>query len=190
LDYTATLKQIYYLEEGSNKVKIASHARFDEGMNDVSLSDLPPFARHIHRALGHNVEMGEAEIGAPNVPDIFCSTELFPVTFCHAFHILPSDIMNENGTLLGFNVTAENDHLRPYISNIVPRSTATQFLKWYSRLIGAFILSINGNPVQSKNEVDAALSAAALVQSSGEQTLLSVFVLLWIDPFIEKLCTQ
>jgi Integrase core domain. len=38
LGYTATMKQIYYLEDCSNKVKIASHARFDEGMNDLPLS--------------------------------------------------------------------------------------------------------------------------------------------------------
>ena len=107
LGYTATHKQIYYLEHGNKKVKIASHAHFDEGMNDLSFSDLPPFAHHICKALGHAVSADEHEITASQDMDIFCSEELFPITFCHPFHILPSDIMNEYD-MVGFVLACDD----------------------------------------------------------------------------------
>jgi len=47
LGYTATFKQIYYLESSSNKIKVASHVHFDEGCNDLSVDALPPYARHL-----------------------------------------------------------------------------------------------------------------------------------------------
>lgn len=174
LGYTATLKQIYYLEDGTGKVKIASHARFDEGMNDLSLSELPPFAHHLRKALGHNIAMDESEVCAPLDLDIFSSSELFPVTFSHVFRILPSDIPNENDTL-SFIMKSDNHLARPYISSIVPRSTASQFSQWRSRLIGAFIVSINEQPMTTKDDIDAALGAA-LIQSSGEDdTTINIY---------------
>lgn len=42
LGYMSTMKQIYYLEETMNKIKVAAHARFDEGLTSVPLPDLPP----------------------------------------------------------------------------------------------------------------------------------------------------
>ena len=35
LGYTATMKNIYYLDLESNSIKTALNARFDEGMNDL-----------------------------------------------------------------------------------------------------------------------------------------------------------
>jgi hypothetical protein len=137
-------------------------------MNDVPLSHLPLFALHLRKALGHNVSIDDDEVAVPDDIDIFCSSDLFPVTFSHDFRILPSDITNENDKL-GFIMKSENnDQYRPYISTIVPRSTASQFPRWRSRLIGAFILSVANDPVVMKMDVDAALSAALLlVRSSG-----------------------
>jgi hypothetical protein len=101
--YTATFKQIYYLESSSNKIKVASHVRFDEGYNDLSVDALPPYARHLRRALGHALEKDDSEIGVPADLDIFGSEALFPVTFSYLFRVLPSDITNEYDTL-GFLV--------------------------------------------------------------------------------------
>jgi hypothetical protein len=56
--------------------------------------------------------------------------------------------------------------MHPYISDIVPCSTAAQFPHWQTSLIGAIILSVNGVPTTSKKDVDAALSSA-LVTASG-----------------------
>jgi hypothetical protein len=173
LGYTATLKQIYYLEDSTGKVKVASHARFDEGMNDLPLSRLPPFALSLRKALGHNVSIDDDELAVPDTIDIFCSSDLFPVTFTHTVRIMPSDITNENDTL-GFIMNSENTQYRPYISTIVPHSTASQFPRWRSRLIGAFILSVNTVPVLSKPDIDAALSAALVQSSGGEDAMITI----------------
>lgn len=183
LGYTSTLKQIYYLECSTNKVKIASHAKFDEGMNDLPLDQLPPFAIHIRKALGHSVPADLNEVTAPQHVDIFCSDQLFPVTISHVFHVLTTDIANEYDTL-GFVTTSLDDTSRPYISDIIPKSTASQFPRWRSTLIGAFILSVDGVPVYSQDDVSAALSAQ-LVSASGQNDV-DVNITFAIDKNLRK----
>jgi len=56
------MKQIYYLEESTNKIKIAAHARFDEGLANVPLNDLPPYARQLRKALGHSVPAADVGV--------------------------------------------------------------------------------------------------------------------------------
>jgi hypothetical protein len=114
---------------------------------------------------------------------MFGSDILFPVTFTHTFRVLSTDITNENDTL-GFITLPTNHGMCPYISDIVSRSTASQFPRWRSVLIGAFILSVDGVPVYTKNEVDAALSAV-LVNSSDHQHLL-VKITFAIDKDLRK----
>jgi hypothetical protein len=41
LGYSRTLKVMYYFDTASSLVKTATHARFDEGMNDL-VDDAPP----------------------------------------------------------------------------------------------------------------------------------------------------
>ena len=40
---------MWYWTNLANRVKIANHARFDEGMNDLPIADLPPNVRHLMR---------------------------------------------------------------------------------------------------------------------------------------------
>jgi hypothetical protein len=74
LGYTSTLQQIYYLDLSTNTVKIAAHARFDEGMSSLPLEQLPPFALAIRKALGHAIlESNEQPIAAPDDIDLYFS---------------------------------------------------------------------------------------------------------------------
>jgi Integrase core domain. len=59
LGYMSTMKQIYYLEDKTHKIKIAAHAHFDEGLANVPLHDLPPYARQLRKALGHTVSLDD-----------------------------------------------------------------------------------------------------------------------------------
>jgi hypothetical protein len=142
------LKQIYYLEYISNKIKVAAHARFDEGgMASVPLSDLPPFAIQIRKSLGHSVPVIPVdEVTKPDDIDLLSSPTLFPVTFMHRFIIKYSDIANEHDTL-GFILKLDVDTNRCYIRDITPGSTAATFPRWCTRLIGCFILSIGDDLV-------------------------------------------
>jgi len=100
LGNTSTLEQIYYLEDKTHKIKIAARARFDEGLANVALSDLPPYARQLREALGHTITMADDnDIGAPNDLDLLSCSEMFPVTFTYHFNIKVSDIYNEFDTL-------------------------------------------------------------------------------------------
>jgi Integrase core domain. len=160
LGYTSTLKQIYYLEEGTHKIKIAAHARFDEGLASIPLSDLPPYAIQLRKALGHSLPpVDDRQVGAPDDLDLLASPDLFPVTFVHRFKVMVSDIINENDTL-GFIMKADCHLHRCFISDIVSKSTAASFPRWRTNLIGAFILAVDNDIVFSLDDTHAALSRA------------------------------
>jgi hypothetical protein len=143
LGYTSTLKQIYYLENTTNKIKIAAHARFDEGMSAAPLDELPPFAIQLRRALGQAVPSPEVhDIGTPNDIDLMASPSQFPVTFTHQFRIKLSDISNEYDTL-GFILQDDPILRRCFVKNVLPRSTASTYPRWRTQLIGCFILCID-----------------------------------------------
>jgi Reverse transcriptase (RNA-dependent DNA polymerase)./Integrase core domain. len=166
LGYTSTLKQIYYLEDSTNKIKIAAHARFDEGLASVPLHSLPPYACQLRKALGHLVlEVDDNVISSPSDLDLLSCAERFPITFSHRFAIKSSDISNEHDTL-GF-ILRDDPVLRCcYIADIIPCSTAAQFRHWRSCLIGSFILTVDEDDIVSnKLDAEAALSCC-LVDSS------------------------
>jgi hypothetical protein len=130
LGYTSTLKQIYYLEYSTNKIKIAAHACFDEGMSSVSSLELPPFALQLRKSLGQTVpESPTDDTAMPMDLDLLTSPQLFPVTFTHKFLIKHSDIHAEFDTL-GFILKDEVFLKRCYIADISPRSTAATYPRW------------------------------------------------------------
>jgi hypothetical protein len=99
LGYASTLKQIYYLEDSTNKIKVATYARFDEGLASVPLSDLPSYAHQLRKALGHHLPHEDSPIHAPNDLDLLTCAKRFPITFSHKFSVKSSDIENEFDTL-------------------------------------------------------------------------------------------
>jgi hypothetical protein len=129
------MKQIYYLEDNTNKIKIAAHARFDEGLSSVPLHDLPPYARQLQKALSHSQpSIEDGDISPPDSLDLMSCPERFPIMFSHDFPIKTSDIANEYYDTLGF-VLKEDTVLRQcYISDIQSRSTAAQYSHWHSQL--------------------------------------------------------
>jgi Reverse transcriptase (RNA-dependent DNA polymerase). len=171
LGYTSTMKQIYYLEENTNKIKVAAHARFDEGLANVPLQDLPPYARQLHKALGHSVPPpDDTDVVTPQDLDLLSSPELFPITFSHSFVVKSSDIVNEFDTL-GFVLKEDPLLRRCYISDICPRSTAAQYPRWHSHLIGTFILVIDNDVVYDRSDTEAALSRYLVDLSSSSRRI-------------------
>jgi Integrase core domain. len=174
LGYTSTLKQIYYLEDHTHKIKIAAHARFDEGLANVPLTDLPPYARQLRKALGHSLPVEETPILVPDNLDLLACSERFPITFSHQFTIKPTDISNEYDTL-GFVVKEDSNLHCCFIADILPRSTAAQYARWRSRLIGAFILLVDDTIVTTRSDTKAALSHC-LVDTSNSPSPVSVTI--------------
>lgn len=152
------MKQIYYLEQSTNKIKVAAHTHFDEGLADTPLDQLPPYARQLRKALGHNQPpIDNNDIPLPDDLDLLSCSELFPITFSYEFTIKSSDITNEFNTS-GFILKEDPVLQRCFISDIKSRSTAAQFSRWHSRLIGAFILSVDSVIVFNLDDTEAALS--------------------------------
>jgi hypothetical protein len=168
LGYTSTLKQIYYLEHSSSKIKIAANVRFDEGMSNVPLDKLPPYVLQLRRALGQSTPLPSSSndyVPPPDDIDILASPELFPVTFTHEFTVKPTDITSEFDTL-GFIIKDDSQLQRCYVADILPRSTAATYPRWCSRLIGCYILSVGDDIIVDKQSADAALSRHLVDASS------------------------
>jgi hypothetical protein len=158
LGYTSTLKQIYYLEYNTSKIKVAANVRFDEGMSSVPLDQLPPYVRQLRRALGQSsIDPSPDYIATPDDIDLLTSKELFPITFTHEFTIRKTDISDENDTL-GFILKDDSRLNRCYVADIIPRSTASTYPRWRIRLIGCFVLYIGEDLISDKQSADAALS--------------------------------
>lgn len=129
---------------------------------------LPPYARQLRKALGHTVPLADKDhITAPADLDSLSCSDHFPVTFSHKFQIKSSDIMHEFDTL-GLILKDDPSLNRCFIADIIPRSTAAQYTRWRSRLIGAFILALDDIIVSGRSDTEAALSRC-LVDSSNAQ---------------------
>ena len=159
LGYTATMKQIYYLDHRTNRVKTATHINYDEGMNGFMISDLPPFALSLRKALGHAIPQERAQSLPPDDFDFSVDTKLFPDVSETVLMIHPDDYHDSTHSTLGFVVAQDPALRRGFIKDILPNTTASRIKNWRSTAIGAFILSINGEVVHGKTDIDNALSA-------------------------------
>ena len=73
-DLPYTTRNILWYDVNTSRVKIATHARFDEGMNDLTIDAIPHNVQHLQRA----------EEGLPIEPDV---KPIGVEDFC--FHITP-----------------------------------------------------------------------------------------------------
>jgi hypothetical protein len=179
LGYTSTLKQIYYLEYNTSKIKVAANVRFDEGMSMVPLDQLPPYVLQLRRALGQTTPPStptDDYIDPPDDIDLLTSSDLFPITFTHRFTIKSTDIYAEYDTL-GFILKDDEQLQRCYVADILPRSTAASFPRWRTKLIGCFMLSVGDDIIIDKQSAEAALSCHLVDASSASSsyTLSIVF---------------
>jgi hypothetical protein len=174
-----TLKQIYYLEYNTSKIKVAANVRFDEGMSMVPLDQLPPYVLQLRRALGQTTPPStptDDYIAPPDDIDLLTSLDLFPITFTHQFTIKSTDIYAEYDTL-GFILKDDEQLQQCYVADILPRSTAASFPWWRTRLIGCFMLSVGDDIIIDKQSAEAALSCHLVDASSASSsyTLSIVF---------------
>jgi len=97
-------------------VKIASHAKFDERMNDIPIDKLPPNSLHLQ----------QSEFGKPIAPD---PTDLNTTNFeCRVSpfdKILTKTVFPScNSPTFGFDLNTDAVNGRTYIHNILPHSSA------------------------------------------------------------------
>jgi hypothetical protein len=138
-----TLKNILWFDVDSNRIKIAFHARFDEGMNDLPLEAIPPNVQHLHRM----------QAGDP-IPADTVSATITPF----GFHLTP--FLSERDVTVkvkcsdptfGFRILSDSTSNRAYVSEILPRTSSATMCsspKATSRKYkGSFLTAINDSPV-------------------------------------------
>ena len=162
LGYSRSLKVMYYFDLGSSTVKTATHARFDEGMND--LTEPPPNVQ----LLRNLADGGIVEPDCLNLPPLTLAVsddpferldELSPPITCeHPHH--------------GFEVAECHIRKRGFVSGIVANTTASRIRNVRRRYIGAFVVSINGVAVFTATSILDALHAIA---TSDAQSFQIVF---------------
>ena len=153
---------MYYYDLASSVVKTATHARFDEGMND--LVQPPPNVQSLRNLDPSHV--GPAEILDLPTIDLDVTDDPFD-----RLDSLSPAIVCEHPTL-GFEVSECHVRRRSYVSAIAPHTTASRIRNVRRKYIGAFIVSINGTAVFTADEIKSALQA---VSASDDQTFEILF---------------
>jgi hypothetical protein len=144
------LKVVRERERATSMVKTATHARFDEGMND--LADAPPHVQAL-RLLSPD---GHVPADRPELSPL--NLEVTDDPF-HRLDSVTQAIKCDHPTL-GFEITACHIRKRGYVSGIAPSTSAARIRNVRRKYLGAYVVSVNDTPVFSCESVLAALTAA------------------------------
>ena len=138
-----TTTNILWYDEGTGRVKIAKHARFDEGMNDLPFDSIPPNVQHLTRVRHGNPI--EAESGESSVDEFVFSANPFSHT------LSPKLVVKERDSSFGFIFATDKLYNRAYISDIKKKSDAERLFSTpqstRNKIRGAYVVSIGGERV-------------------------------------------
>ena len=151
-----TMRNILWYDPDTSRVKIANHARYDEGYNDLPPSQIPPNVIHLQRI----DQDGQAP--PADTHDITTQDLHFYITpFAELLHRTVKLLPKSNHPLFGFNLVDDELLQRTYIKDIAPKSPASKIfstLKSTRRhLRGAYLISINHHPVFTTAQASTAL---------------------------------
>lgn len=149
LGYSRTLKILYYFDLASSLVKTATHARFDEGMND--LVDAPPNVQALRLLSPDGRVPADRPILSPL--NLVVTDDPF-----HRLDSITQTIKCDHPTL-GFEISECHIRKRGYLSGIVASTSAARIRNVRRKYIGAYIVSVDDVPVFSCDSVVAALTA-------------------------------
>jgi hypothetical protein len=160
LGYQQTMQNILYYDLSTKQVKVNTHARFDEGMND--LPTLPLNAEYLLRREGAPLP---AETHTTPALDLNSTINLFTVL---ANETVP---ISCNHATFGFGLAVCPTRRRVYVTNFTPHSTATRIRNGRRRYTGAFLVAINAQPIFSMDDAMAAFTLARHDTSAMEITI-------------------
>jgi hypothetical protein len=148
-----TTRNILWFDPETDYVKIASHARFDEGMNDLPPADIPPNVVHLQRTQQGPPVPAEPDDSAVSTFDI--GSTPFSHTLSKSMPITCSR------PLFGFDISQDDFNNRAFISKIAPNSSAAALFSSLkatnNKLRGAYIIKVNDRPVFTAADVIACL---------------------------------
>jgi hypothetical protein len=153
LGYTATMKQIIYLDEVTKNIKTSIHGTFDEGMNDLTIPT--PNARALHQALVRPLPKEEQEQRSPTELNVTVENSPFMELKEKDIHMTCED------EHLGLDIKECNERGRGYLASVSPSSSGSSALRnWRRTLAGAYIVQVNDTPTYTKTEVEEPIAVA------------------------------
>jgi hypothetical protein len=163
-----TTRNIVWYDVASNRPKIASHATFDEGMNDLPLHALPPNVVHLQRS--SNNEPIDKETDELNTDDLNFSVSPFDTLISKQVAVDCTD------PLFGLELLEDEINGRAFVHDVKVNSSASRLYSsrkaTRNKIRGAFITSINDIPVFDKA---SALEALSSIKSSSQSTFRITF---------------
>lgn len=163
-----TTRNIIWFDEETHKIKSASHARFDEGMNDLPLTSLPPNVVHLQRT-NDNIKI-PMDVKDTTIDNFFFYASPFDETL-----VTSLTVSCKHPT---FGLTLKEDEIngRTYVHHLIDKTSAAAMFSSYKaarrKLKGAYILAINKTPVF---DLKSALDAIKTIRPNNIQTFPITF---------------
>jgi Reverse transcriptase (RNA-dependent DNA polymerase) len=164
LGYKSTMKNILYQDETTHEIKEAFHVQFDEAFND--LLEPPPNAV-VLRAISNNAQLQYElanDVLSPNDLETTLQPSLGPVEV-----VIPLSAPVED---LGLGLHHDIVRDRAFLSTIAARSPASRAKIPWAKYKGAYVLRVNGSPVQHVEDVTSAIQCASRRVGTTELRLL------------------
>ena len=148
-----TTRNIVWYDPGTERVKIAKHARFDEGMNDLPMDAIPPNVTHLQRVqLGEKFKKERKESSVKHF-----------VLHHNPFNdrVVKTCTRTGDDALCGMELAVDPVTNRVYVSAVTDKSDCKQMFstgKSHNRIIGAFITRIDDSMVFTKDQATDTLN--------------------------------
>ena len=113
-----TDKLFVWYGENSKCIKIATHAKFDEGFNDQPIDNLPPNCQHILRLNGERVSIDQDELTASDL-------DFFVYPFAHNEIVKLKVNPKTKDETFGFKLASDDLSGRTYIEEVVDSVSST-----------------------------------------------------------------
>ena len=139
-----TNKNVYWYDVVSKRIKIAYHVRFDEGMNDLPSSELPPNVLHLQRIPDANLTFLEDQYDSSTDTLDFHPNGYFTA---HDKHVK----VTCTDKSYGFRFKTDYVTQRPFIHSILPNSSASSLCSSHHaslrKYLGSFVIAVNDIPI-------------------------------------------
>jgi hypothetical protein len=152
-----TTKNILWYDPETDRVKIARHARFDEGMNDLPVADIPPNVAHLQRTqFGDAFPAEKDEVTVNDHGDVATLSD-FGVENTPFLETITRTVPRQQSShpQFGLEFGLDEQSGRVYVTGMQARSSADRFFKSKTakaQVKGAFLVSINGRPVFTRDD--------------------------------------
>ena len=138
-----------YYDVNTQEVKYVTHLRYDEGMNDLPIEEIPPNVQYLQRKEDDNPIPPEKDF--QNTADLHFFVEPFSILDIHHF----KNICPDHPTL-GFTLSTDIISNRAYISDLESPFIESLSKTSRSKVKGAYIIRIDDSPIFTKEQAESA----------------------------------